>query len=216
MLATGGGSRRLRVEAGRGDNENVRVSSVAAGNIGHLTIVAGPTAVGKSHFINLLASDDLLRERFGISSDALVSTARSIGRNPPTEDVDHLVLHYDIMRPFSRNEKPYEQDLPMPLLGRAGTSTFLTLRAPEERLRAQLDARQAEDTRQQEHFRALRRLYEDEPSLIAWYDRWLRFVQQHSGARSYLVHVHQNYAVTPVAEQPVQPRRLRVAAGAPG
>ena len=180
----------------------LREAKLSGCRIGHLTVVAGPKAVGKSHFIRLLFADEALRRRVGVPVDAEVWTDRTLARGSPRpREIEHLVLHYDLLRLYDRGVSRYERDLATSILGCADQITFLTLRTTREHLCAQFDRRlhRKKGRRKLEHLQRLRTLYEDEDFLHDWYRRWLRFVDRWADVTvgSYFVDVHESYELKP-------------------
>jgi hypothetical protein len=174
--------------------------SVAGGRkaIGHLTVIAGPTAVGKSHLIRMLAEHDSLREQMAVAKDAPAFAAGELLKLPRVGTIDHLVLHYDILRPFIKGFPSHELDPGTAVFWTADQITFLTLRTTPERLRARLESRYASSPRKR--LRRLRPLYTDDRFLADWYGRWLASVQLYRDvtAEHYFVEAHDGYALTPV------------------
>ena len=168
--------------------------------IGHLTVIAGPAAVGKSYLIRKLAEHDELREQMGIAKDVPALTARAFLKMRRSGTIDHLVLHYDILRPFYHGFPSYELDPGTAGLRSAERITFFTLRTTPERLRTQLEARIAR--RSQKHLLTLRTLYTDDRFIADWYDHWLRSVQLYRDvtAGHYFVDAHRDYALTPLED----------------
>jgi hypothetical protein len=164
-------------------------TAVDAWTIGHLIVIAGPRASGKSHFIRLLRSDETLRERLGVARNAPALTAGAFLNLPVVGSIDQLVLHYDILRPLKIGFPSHELDPGTAVLRRSGSITFCTLRVPRERLSAQLEERIARRKNPPKDLRKLRSLYADEEWLDSWYARWHAFVQQFSAvmAGAYLV-----------------------------
>lgn len=180
--------------------------------IGHLTAVAGPKGVGKSTLIRRLLDGENLGPDVSVPSDAHVWTGRKFRRKAESGVFDHVVMHYDILRPFGRGENGYRGDPATSVFACADRITFLTLRTTHERLCAQLARRlqETQDQSKRDGLRRIRALYDEEQFLAEWYDRWLRYVARRSNANdsSYFVDVHESYALTRVA-----PRRRRPSFG---
>ncbi len=176
--------------------------------IGHLTVIAGLPAVGKSRLIRVLREDDTLRERMAVPKDTPVHTATELLELHWSGTIDHLVLHYDILRPFIKRFPSYELDPGTAALRSAEKITFFTLRTTPERLRAQLESRLA--SRPRKRLRKLRPFYADDRFLADWCDRWLTFVQLYRDVTvgHYLVDVHTDYVLTPVEDDVPAPGML--------
>jgi hypothetical protein len=174
--------------------------------IAHLTVVAGPVAVGKSHLISRLAEDALLRERAGIPEVTPPLIASLLWKKLPPGPIDHAVLHYNILRPLDAAMRTFERDPVVSLFPCAEKITFLTIRATRERLCAQLDRRIAQRNpnkrlyRKDHFYRELRVLYEDDLFVDDWYDRWLTFVSRFKSvtAGNYIVSPDEAHALIPV------------------
>jgi hypothetical protein len=171
--------------------------------IGHLIIVAGPPAVGKSRLIRRMAGDDLLREWLGVPKDAPVLDTRSVVRRRPSA-FEALIFHYDLFRLLNRGIPAYEYDPTLALLDSTQRFTFLTLRTSPDRLRAQLErrriARPNRPPHRQAYFRTLRTLYQDDGFVRGWYELWLDFVDRYEAATvgHSFVEVDKGYTLTPV------------------
>jgi hypothetical protein len=142
--------------------------------IAHLTVIAGPTAAGKSYLIRRLGESDALRGRFGIPELSIVTDERHARKELPGGALDHVVLHYNILRPLDPGITTYARDPIASLFGCAEQLTFATVRATGEELRARIDDRTGR--RDRPFYPALRALYADASLLERWYDRWLAFV----------------------------------------
>jgi hypothetical protein len=173
--------------------------------VGHLFVVAGPSAVGKSRLIRRLTSDDLLRERLGAPKGALRLNPRAAERHGPAT-LSSLILHYDLLRLLNLGIPTYEDDSTLAiLLDSAQLITVLTLRTSPDRLRAQLEQRRtARPDRlpnRQAYLRTLQTLYQDDGFVDSWYDRWLDFVARYGSVTVHhsFIAVHEGYAATPVS-----------------
>jgi hypothetical protein len=166
--------------------------------IKHLTVIAGPSASGKTHLLRKLRKDDLLRQRLGIAPDWLGMGENKLAEKLPRGEIEHFVLHYNILRPFDGMARTYETDPATSLFSCADKITFLTLTATIARLQAQVDRRLKK--RDKPSLRAVRILYEDERFLRTWYDRWLQFVARFEGvtAGNYRLSPYDGHELTPV------------------
>jgi GTPase SAR1 family protein len=199
----------------------VEASQDERGAIGHLIVVAGPPAVGKSLLIRRMAGDDLLRERLTVPKGAAALLPRDV-MSRVAENVEALILHYDLLRLLDRGIPAYGSDPSLSLLDSAQRITFLTLRTTAERLRAQLEqkriARPNRPPDRQAHHRMLRKLYEDDGFVHSWYDLWLEFAARYEAVTigHFFVEVHEGYALTPVIRAaPTSASLSRAAAARP-
>jgi hypothetical protein len=158
-----------------------------------LTVIAGPTAVGKTRLLKTLAADEELRERLSIPVRTPALTAGGFLRLDSPDPIDALVLHYDILRPAP------DADPGTVALGSAEAISFLTLRTTLTRLAAQLDRRIAGHPDPPKKLRRLRPLYDDERFVADWYERWFAFVEQFREVTvgNYLVDANDGYRRTP-------------------
>ncbi len=118
--------------------------------IGHLLIVAGPTSSGKSSFLRALEEKRLntaLKEKLPVSahdwpqlgaSKLLNKEKTSQGDPLPDYYLEGLVLHYDLLRPYSTGTHSYERDQALDLLHCADQVTVVTIKPPREQLIRQL------------------------------------------------------------------------------
>jgi hypothetical protein len=106
-----------------------------------LTVVAGPTAVGKTWLLRLLAADDRLRNRLGMPKGAPAVTPREFLELKASSPIDELVLHYDILKPHHKRFSSHAADPSTAVLHSAQAIAFFTLRTTGARLAAQLGRR---------------------------------------------------------------------------
>jgi hypothetical protein len=169
------------------------------GNIRSLTVVAGPTAVGKTHLLQTLTTDRRLREQLRIPSLTFTVTAGEFLKLGPSGPIERLILHYDILRPFHRGFDSHTSDPGAAVLSRAETISFLTLRTSQAQLAAQLDRRLALTERPQRRLQTLRPLYDDEQFVAGWYEQWHAFVAQFGEVttRNDIIDTNRGYHLTP-------------------
>ena len=96
--------------------------------IDHLVVVAGPTGVGKSTFIEALNAPSM-RERFGIEGSFETIQANALD-GLRTGPIATLVYHYDMLRPFDRPLHSHGRDPAFHLLASAKRITLVTLWEP--------------------------------------------------------------------------------------
>ena len=162
-------------------------------DIGHLVVVSGPTAVGKSSFIRALRSDAALRKKFGIAdSFTQVGANRLDGLARGRHDT--LVFHYDMLRPFDRPLQSHGRDPAFHLLDSAEKITFITLAASGDELRKRLrsEAARPAGRKGRKRHALLQKQYENPAFLSAWYDAWATVTAPYKG-KSYLVRAAEGY-----------------------
>lgn len=120
--------------------------------IGHLLVVSGPSASGKSSFLKQLGTGGLPPDIVAAlppgASDwpqtngrRIVGGGGSRGRPRLAREPDGLVLHYDFLRPFETSIAGYADDQALAALAAADAITIVTLHAAPERLAEALAAR---------------------------------------------------------------------------
>jgi hypothetical protein len=165
--------------------------------------VAGPTAVGKTSLLQVLATDEQLRERLRVPKAPAVNP-KGLLRRSLSGPVDELILHYDILGPHHKGLGSHVADPATTTLSHAETIAFLTLRTTPARLAAQLGRRIAAGEQAQEKPRRLRQLrrlephYQDNGFVADWYERWFDFVERFGAVTTHnsLVEVHRDYRLT--------------------
>lgn len=168
-------------------------------DIGHLVVVSGPTAVGKSSFIRAL-DDPGLRRRFGIEGGFTTVGANRLDELPPGRH-DTLVFHYDMLRPFDRPLQSHGRDPAFHLLESAERVTVITLAASGAVLKQRIRTEGARPPGRKGRKRhaLLDRQYDNPAFLAAWYDAWATATAPLCGT-SVLVRAEQGYpAIEPEA-----------------
>ena len=119
--------------------------------IGHLVIVSGPTSSGKSTFIRLFKQGALptaIAKKLpaGIAEWPRIGSSR-LFKNPhitvdgkvlDAPQIDGLVLHYDILRPYARGTQDFNRDQPLDLIQCAKKVTVIVLETELSVLKKQL------------------------------------------------------------------------------
>lgn len=140
----------------------------AVGRIGHLLIVSGPSASGKSAFLRELSLGRLPRE----IAEALPADAATWPRTngdrlsggllrrllARERSPEGLVLHYDFMRVFETLIADYSEDPALSVLGEAERVTVVVLRPDPERLVAQMERKSAAPMERRRFARRVRRV----------------------------------------------------------
>lgn len=163
-------------------------------DIGHLVVVSGPTAVGKSRFIRSL-DDPKLRARFGIADDYSVTSANDLD-GLATGRQDTLVFHYDMLRPFDRPLQSHGRDPAFNLLQSAERVTFVTLAESGEVLQQRIRTEEAKPTSRKGRKRhaLLEKQYGNPAFLKAWYEAWETATAPFAeGGKRFLVRGHEDY-----------------------
>jgi SAM-dependent methyltransferase len=176
--------------------------------IDHLVVVAGPTSVGKSTFIEALGSPSM-RARFGIDDDFETVQANALDQLR-TGPVSTLVFHYDMLRPFDRPLHSHGRDPAFHLLASANRITLITLANHSDALRARLTspAARAGSRKALKRQQVIGKQYENAAFLIAWYEAWLEAADKYMrrpGDRRHLLLTDADY--TPI-EGPAALRAL--------
>jgi len=158
--------------------------------IDHLLVVGGPTSSGKKTIMARFMSNQMpeLAKALG-TPDATVWGERLNANHldkPDDQPVrSHVMLHYDIMRPFMRSTRVYERDEAMDLLSCAKRITFLTVATPSERLfkqitAAEIDKKFARSGKAKNRHLRIREMYQDPAKVKEIYSTWIDFTKQHS------------------------------------
>jgi SAM-dependent methyltransferase len=158
-------------------------------NIGHLVVVAGPTAAGKSTFQERFLSDPAFRGEFVSDEGEWVTTTGYKVNRLPTGRLDRVLMHYDFMRLRSGSLKTYTREPILDLLACAERVTVITLVASTERLIGQLEQGSLSRARfgRLRKYRELRDSYRAPGYLVSWYDAWLDFCSSTSRVQNRMV-----------------------------
>jgi hypothetical protein len=161
-------------------------------DIGHLVVVSGPTAVGKSSFIKGL-DDPKLRKKFGIAGKFTTIGANRLDDLAPGRH-DTLVFHYDMLRPFDRPLQSHGRDPAFHLLQSAEKITFITLAASGEVLRKRIQTGEAQPTNRKgrKRHKLLFKQYANPAFLKAWYDAWAASTAPFKG-KNFIVRADEGY-----------------------
>jgi hypothetical protein len=161
-------------------------------DIGHLVVVCGPTAVGKSSFIRALG-DAKLRKKFGIASDFTSVSANRLDDLEPGRH-DTLVFHYDMLRPFDRPLQSHGRDPAFHILQSAERITFITLAAEGKALQQRIgsESARASGRKGRKRHALLQKQYGNPAFLKAWYDAWATATAPFGG-KSFLVRAQEGY-----------------------
>jgi hypothetical protein len=130
------------VELHRSGHKHRRLLIAHRRRIGRLVVVAGPTAVGKSTFIQRMkqGATPELADRLGVAgfADFEVLSADALGSDRRCR-FEGLILHYDSALPrVEEHSWSYERDPALDLLACAECVSFVSLTAPAATLRKRL------------------------------------------------------------------------------
>lgn len=148
--------------------------------IGHLLVVAGPTAAGQSAVIERLLRNQLpaLNRRLGTDDGALWGTPLAADRYaaPQPVEKDRMILNYDYLRAATSSPQSFERDPALDILDTADRVTVVTVWAPSDHLADQLSAVMGTvKGRNRERLGALRDKYRDPNPVVAHFRAWLAF-----------------------------------------
>jgi SAM-dependent methyltransferase len=155
--------------------------------IKHLTVVAGPTASGKStfveRFVERLMDSKSLRKTLNVPEDISAYAGGATIDTLPLGELDHVVLHYDLLHPFMRSLRSYDRDPVLSIFDVAERITFLTVMAPQQRLRNQIHQRELAAPSIARKFipmlrkrtESIHERYADQSFLEDWYRAWFEF-----------------------------------------
>jgi 2-polyprenyl-3-methyl-5-hydroxy-6-metoxy-1,4-benzoquinol methylase len=107
----------------------------------NLVVVTGPTSSGKTTLIKALRSNACpeLAARLGVND---FSSWDSVGAHGlltyPKRSIEHLIFHYDFLRPYRKSTKTHRRDEALHLLRTADNIAVVTVYTEPERLRRQL------------------------------------------------------------------------------
>lgn len=148
--------------------------------IGHLLVVAGPTACGKKTFERRLLGGGFpeIARRLGIPDMSVWGEPVPAIRltEPGPAERTHMLLHYDTLRPFTSSAHVFARDEALDILETAERVSVLTLWTPPERLAAQLAASEAGSRRTSRRHRRIAELYAEPRAVLDHYRQWLAFV----------------------------------------
>lgn len=150
--------------------------------IGHLLVVAGPTACGKKTFERRLLEGGFpeIAGRLGTPDPSVwgepVPAIRLTEPGPAVRA--RMLLHYDTMRPFTSSAHVFARDEALDILETAERVSVITLWTPPERLAAQLAASEAGSRRASRRHRRIAEFYTRPQAVAEHYRQWLAFVRE--------------------------------------
>ena len=146
-------------------------------NIGHLVVLAGPTASGKSTLLEKLVNDPGTRAGFDITGDNW-HVPRSDVDDLPRGRLDNVLLHYDLLRPYRRSTGTHARDPWTDYLSVAERVSIITLMPSRGILQRRIVSAQGDRAEKSESKRhgELRERYATPDFLRAWYGAWFGFL----------------------------------------
>jgi SAM-dependent methyltransferase len=168
--------------------------------IDHLLVVAGPTSSGKKTFERQLLENQLpeINNLIGEPDGRVwgdVVSANHIDKPSPAVR-SHVLLHYDILRPFLRSTRVYERDEALEFFQCATKVTVVTMQTEAPKLARQIDQaeikpREKSGRKPKKRHLRIRDLYHDENKVEEVYNSWIEFVGKHK-ATHWLVSAGEN------------------------
>jgi hypothetical protein len=159
--------------------------------IGHLAIVAGVSASGKSSLLDRLRDDPDLRARLDLPEEPpMVVTAMDLAGLPRTF-IPTLVVHYDLMRLIRHDLRAYRDDPALEILREADTLQSIVLAQSPDVLRERLHARFPDPVARERY------QWFAEPGFVAgrymgWFEYWDAV---DPGLRHYCVRSDEHYSM---------------------
>jgi 2-polyprenyl-3-methyl-5-hydroxy-6-metoxy-1,4-benzoquinol methylase len=145
-----------------------------------ITVVAGLTSAGKSTFIKNLMSSSDFRKRFNIPDHIDTVASGDLYQSPLSDPLKHVILHYDILRPFDRALRTHDRDPVLSFLSTAKNVNILTIKPSSERLIEQITSGEPKSS---ERHQKIKHLYLDPEFLSRWYGSWEDFIKKIPNAR---------------------------------
>ena len=156
--------------------------------VGTLILIAGPSGIGKSYFIDLLLQGNLKKfsDHLGIGeSDSWKHiTAKELRENPALE-ADRIIFHYDLTGPWKRGiQSGFMADRSLEILNVAKDATVVTLWARPEVILERYLKRQKETKSILRFLHRLAipaketKLYRNPSGLLSLYREWYDFCQR--------------------------------------
>jgi hypothetical protein len=163
-----------------------------------LTIIAGATSSGKSTLMERLCKDAALRQQFDLPHITVTASARTL-RALPARALDHVLFHYDLLRPFARPLRSYARDPALSLMRAAKRVNILTIMTPQQRLLAQLEENELAGKKPSARHLELFRRYQVPGFLDEWHRAWFAFCQAKAVSRHDIVVNDENYRLLPAS-----------------
>lgn len=151
--------------------------------IGHLIMVSGPVAAGKSTFIEKLLSGKLpdVASRLGLKRGERPPVLGTSSKAPRTRaELPVAISHYGFLRPYMRPAAVCGRDEALDVIDVAERVTVVTLQVDSDVLveritRGEIDP--APGGKASQRHQQLREEYRSSQRLAEHYDRWIKFVE---------------------------------------
>jgi 2-polyprenyl-3-methyl-5-hydroxy-6-metoxy-1,4-benzoquinol methylase/GTPase SAR1 family protein len=151
--------------------------------IGHLIVVSGPVAAGKTTFIERLLSGKLpeVVTRLGIKPGERPPVLGTSSKAPRTKaELPVAISHYGFLRPYMRPAAVCARDEALDVIDVAERVTVVTLQVGSDALveritRGEIDA--APGGKASQRHLQLREEYRNPQRLVEHYDRWIKYVE---------------------------------------
>jgi hypothetical protein len=145
-----------------------------------LQVISGPSAVGKSVFIDRLGSEDpevvdILG--FTLKDGWQVVMAKDL-KTSAGRQIDKLLLHYDIAKPVERSSRIHDDD-PALIITRAVSKVVYVLVCPPEVLieRVQMRVKNSHNSKNVQRAKLLVSEYSQPVRLRRFYEDWISYCQ---------------------------------------
>jgi hypothetical protein len=192
------------VQISRSPQKDRYIATASRRRIDQLTVIAGPTSAGKGTLFRSLDAE--LRSQLGVPLTDSGYVTASLARTLPRGHHSHVVLHYDMLRPFETSLHDYERDLAVDLIRVAQRITFLTIYADPERLQQQITASEIDSRspgKQSHRHLRIREFYRDPGFIASWYSRWLEFCEtfREKTSGSFFLQNRGDYTILPATRE---------------
>ena len=187
-----------RVDSFASEDEKGRFVTIGyKRRIKRLVIVAGPTRSGKSTLLEKIKTNSIpaIARAAGIEGKAELEYVDANGLvGHFKENVDTLIFHYDIVRPFRRSAKTYYRDEALDLLDTAENIVILTLYTPPDILRRQYEKtkisskmKQGKRAKDKKRYLKVLQFYADNHQIYEFYNTWINFWQARKPNANHLI-----------------------------
>jgi len=151
-----------------------------------LIVIAGPTSSGKSTLIDRLRGGEEpdLARYLGLDDPVSIPAYNAFDLiEPRPPQLEQLIFHYDLMRPFQRSAHVHGRDEALDILGSGRRVRVLTIYIPPQQLRAQLEQAVITPKTRRGKFRgnsrkaAIHKMYADSDRVHGWYQDFFTYCE---------------------------------------